>query len=118
MLKKQIAFFTLFLFFLSQFGKVINFSFCKAVAYQQTNTFVCDCEKLLYTVVKTDNTSKEQPPQQLSAHQTTEELFHFKDHLCLTGTYAAVRAEWPLFRNSKHLSLFANAIFHPPAVLA
>jgi len=114
MIKKQIALLALVVFFLSQFGKVINFACCKVAVYQQTNSFVCDCEKLLYTAVKADNTSKEQTPQHIAAHPSAEELFHPSD-IPLTAAHLLLPpAEWPLYKNNKHFFLFENSIFHPP----
>jgi len=114
MLKKQIAFIALLLFFLSQFGRMINYSYCKIAVYQQTNTFVCDCEKMLYTAIKTDNTSKEQAPQNISAQASSEELFHPVLLPVITRPYTLLTAHWPLQTTGKRLFIFTRNIFHPP----
>ena len=117
MRKEQIAFIALLLFFLSQFGRVINYSYCKMAVYQQTNSFVCDCEKMLYTAIKTDNTSKEQAPHHISAHPAAEELFHPVLLPAISRHSVLLITRWPIQKSGKHLFIFTRNIFHPPLMV-
>ncbi|HTE10304.1 MAG TPA: hypothetical protein VK645_05025 [Chitinophagaceae bacterium] len=113
-MKKQIAIFSFLVFFLAQFGKVINFCFCKVEAYQQTKNFICDCEKQLYTAVKTDNTAKDQSPQNISSQQSTEELFYFLNLSSFTINHVVCFTAWPKPDSEGLYHIFGKNVFHPP----
>jgi len=113
-LKKNIAIAAFLVFFLAQFGRVINFCFCKAAVYQQTKSFVCDCEKMLYTAVKSDHSSKEETPQNISAPQQQEELFHFSFTPGFTVPANLCIAKWPKINSEALCHMFFPSIFHPP----
>jgi hypothetical protein len=113
-LKKQISLFVFSVFFLAQFGKVINFCFCTMTVYQQTKTLACDCEKQLFAAVKTDNTSKNQSPQNIAAPQPPEELFHFSNLSGFTHTHMVCFGVWPATGTETLYNKFGKDIFHPP----
>jgi hypothetical protein len=117
MLKKQFAIFAFLVFFLAQFGKVINFSLCAMTAYEQTGTLACDCEKQLYIAVKTDNAGKNQSPQTVSSQQSSEELFQQVCFSFLSVQPILCFTAWPKTSAESLYNHFGNGVFHPPLQL-
>jgi len=113
-LKKNLAIFAFLIFFLAQFGKMINFCLCKAAVYQQTKSFICDCEKMLYTAVKADNSPKEKLPQNVSSPQQQEELFHLSYTPSFTVPDGFCLTKWPKTNSEAVYHMFLESIFHPP----
>jgi|SRR5450432_861728 hypothetical protein len=114
MLKKNIAIFTLLIFFLAQFGKDINFCFCKLSAFEQTNTFTCDCERQLFTAIKADNSPKNQTAQNISTQLPSEELFHLPNFSSVSFHHTVFFTSWPKASSEKLYHVFGENIFRPP----
>ena len=114
MLKKQFAIFTLVVFFLAQFGRMINFCLCTMSAYQQTKTFTCDCERQLFAAVKTDNNTKDQAPQHISSQQPSEELFHLPNFPSFAIQAGICFTAWPKTGNEQLHYVFGKKVFRPP----
>jgi hypothetical protein len=113
-LKTPIAIFVLLVFFLAQFGKVINYCFCTIAAYQQTSNLACDCEKQLFTDLKKETQDKHQSPLTYSSQPATEELFHFTENSNLVFQYAMQIYTWPPCTSDALQHIFGNPVFHPP----
>jgi hypothetical protein len=111
-LKKTITIFALFIFFLSQFGKVVSFCFCSIASYQQTKTLNCDCEKQL--TIAFDTESRKPISQNLQNAPQFDELFQQT-----IPTYSSP-ANWTQLKISLPLGTeplyhtFLPAVFHPP----
>jgi hypothetical protein len=111
-LKNQIAIFAFFIFFLAQFGKVLNFCFCTIATYQQTKTLNCDCEKQLSTAIDTE--SKKQTPQSRPALPQFDELFHLSNAPAFTSRYFILPVTWPKNNSEPLYNAFLQHIFRPP----
>jgi hypothetical protein len=86
--------------------------------YQQTKTFACDCERQLFTAIKTDNTSKDQAPQNISSQLPSEELFHPANFSSLRVNHAIYFTVWPKTGSEELYHIFEKNIFHPPPGIA
>ncbi len=112
-LKKYLAIFAVTIFFLSQFGKVINFCLCTIIYFQQTSTINCDCEKHLSGY--TDDEAKNQQPYNSSPLPRFDELFEIKCVAVITPH--AYRLSKPFFGHYTDplYHTYSDAVFHPPA---
>jgi hypothetical protein len=118
MLKKYIAIAALFIFFLAQFGRIINFCCCAISVYQQTNGFTCDCERQLFSAIKTDKHSNDGTPQAVYAQIPVEELHTGPaDAVLLYHPLPNLRA-WPASHGSVLSHVFREPVFHPPLFLS
>lgn len=113
-LKKPIAIFVLLVFFLAQFGKVINYCFCTIAAYQQTSSLGCDCEKQLFTDLKKETQNEHQSPHTYSSQPATEELFHFTQNTLLVFHYHIPGTTWPPSTSDALHHIYGTPVFHPP----
>ncbi|MEO6315322.1 MAG: hypothetical protein ABIU63_18525 [Chitinophagaceae bacterium] len=111
---KQIATCCMVIFFLAQFGKVINFCFCTAAAYHESKTLSCDCEKQLYSATGTANTDKTQAIGHTAVHQQSDELFHSSQWLDLRPHQSFFYTPRPFPRNEALSLAFGKKVFRPP----
>lgn len=114
-MKKQLSIFFLFVFFFSQFGKVVNYCYCTIATYQQTGTIVCDCEKKL-AVTETD--TKKQDHQHNAILPHAEELFHLDNSITYSFAYHFQPAKQFCCSHEALYNAWAGSIFHPPGAAA
>ncbi|HTL10794.1 MAG TPA: hypothetical protein VL307_21120 [Chitinophagaceae bacterium] len=114
---KLITFFALGVFFLSQFGRVISYAYCKVVAYENTQSFVCDCEKLLYTIHQGANTDKQSSASGVALPAVTQDALYFQ-HASLLVYHPAEPGHWPPSPASALHFSFGPSVFHPPITVA
>lgn len=112
--KKQITLFALLVFFLAQFGKVINYCFCTIAAYQQTSSLACDCEKQLFTDIKKETADRHQSPHTYAAHPPAEDLFHLPLFATWAFHQSMADSVWPPGSNESLFHTFGKPVFHPP----
>jgi hypothetical protein len=118
MLKKYIAITVFLVFFLAQFGRIISFGFCTISVYQQTSSFSCDCERQLFSAIKTDKHDNDQAPQSIYTQIPAGELH--------TGPIEPVLLHHPTVQlSTKHagtgaalLNIFSEPVFHPPLLFS
>jgi hypothetical protein len=104
------------IFFLSQFGKVVNFCLCTINTYQQTGVIACDCEKQLSTAVAKE--ARQQDHQHNVLPPQADLLFHLNNSVAFNFEYIIEPA-----RRFTHLTEglydeWAPCIFHPPGIAA
>jgi hypothetical protein len=113
-MKKQITLFALLVFFLAQFGKVVNYCFCTIAVYQQTGSTACDCEKQLLTDVKKETATKHPSPHAVAAQPASEELFHQPLPAGWILQPVTIANGWPRCGHESLYSTSGNPVFHPP----
>ena len=118
MRKKYIAIAVFFIFFLAQFGRIINFCCCAISVYQQTNGFTCDCERQLFSAIKTDKHSNDQAPQTIYAQLPVEKLHTGPASPVLLYHLPLNLSAWPANRTPALSYVFSEPVFHPPLLFS
>ena len=113
-LKRYIAITVFFIFFLAQFGRVINFCLCSINVYQQTHSFTCDCERQLFSSIKADKHSSEQTPQTVYTQFHAEELHTGPSDPVLLCHPPLNISAWPANSVSDLPHVIVDPVFHPP----